>query len=135
MKKACPFDITCNFLSGSSAITDLDNDGIAEAKVQYTVACRSDVSPATMKLKMYENGIMYALWGFMWLPYSPESKFDVTVNDVNLARLPKLEDESAEMLRTFGRYEHENDFTSAPPEFLTYARSEWLKYVKEKMGE
>ena len=134
-EKSCPVDITCDFIPGSTTVTDLDKDGIAETKVQYSVACRGDVSPATMKLIMYENGVKYALRGNMWLPYSPEFKYTVTEKDVNLESLPKLKDESDEMLRSFGRYESEKEFAAAPPEFLTYARSEWLKYVKEKMGE
>ena len=134
-EKACPFDITCGFIPGSATVTDLDKDGIAETKLQYSVACRSDVSPATMKLIMYENGVKYLLQGNMWLPYSPEFKFEVTDTNVNLEKLPKGKDETEEMIRTFGRYENEKQFAAAPPEFLTYARSEWLKYVKEKMGE
>lgn len=134
-EKLCPVDITCDFIPGSSTITDLDKDGIAEIKVQYSVACRGDVSPATMKLIMYENGVKFALRGNMWIPYSPDSKYTVTEKDVNLESSSKLKDESDEMLRTFGRYENEKEFAAAPPEFLTYARSEWLKYSKEKMGE
>ncbi|MFZ1263871.1 MAG: hypothetical protein WAT34_10225 [Chitinophagaceae bacterium] len=134
-EKSCPFDITCDFIKGSTTITDLDKDGIAETKVQYSVACRSDVSPATMKLIMCENGITYALRGSMWLRYSPEVKFMVTEKDVNLESTPKLKDEMEELLRTFGRYENEKEFADAPSQFLPFARSEWLKYVKEKIGE
>ena len=133
-EKLCPVDITCDFIPGSATVTDLDKDGIAEIKVQYSVACRGDVSPATMKLIMYENGVKHALRGSMWIPYSPDLKFTVTENDVNLETAPKIKVED-ELLRTFGRYENEKEFTSAPPEFLTYARMEWLKYVKEKLGE
>jgi hypothetical protein len=135
MEKSCPFDITCDFIPGSATITDIDKDGIAETKIQYSLACRSDVSPATMKLLLFENGVRYDLKGNRWLPYSPEFKFTVTEKDVNLESSPKLKDQSDEMLRTFGRYETEKGFAAAPPEFLAYARSEWLKYVKEKMGE
>jgi hypothetical protein len=134
-EKSCPVDVTCDFISGSTSVTDLDKDGIAEAKVQYSIACRGDVSPATMKLIMYENGVKYALRGSMWLPYSPELKYTVTEKDVNMESSPKLKDENDEMLRPFGRYENEREFAAAPPEFLPYARSEWLKYNKEKMGD
>lgn len=134
-EKSCPLDITCDFIPGSTTITDLDKDGIAEIKVQYSLACRGDVSPATMKLIMYENRVKYELRGKMWLKSSPEDKFTVTENDVNLEKLPKLNDEFDELLRTFGRYENEKEFATAPPGFLTFARNEWLKHVKEKMGE
>lgn len=134
-KKYCPVDVTCNFIPGSTAVTDLDKDGIAETKVQYSVACRGDVSPATMKMIMYENGVKYTLRGNMWLAYSPDFKYTVTEKDVNMESSPKLKEESDEMLRSFGRYETEKEFAAAPPEFLPYARREWLKYNKEKMGE
>ncbi len=133
--KSCPVDITCDFIPGSATITDLDKDGIAEIKVQYTMACRGDVSPATMKLIIYENGVKYALQGNRWLSYSPDFTYSVTEKDVNLESSPKLKDESGEMLRTFGRYDSEKEFVTAPPEFLPFARKEWLKYSKEKMGE
>jgi hypothetical protein len=134
-EKACPFDITCGFIDGSMTVTDLNNNGIAETKVQYAIACRSDVSPAYMKLIMHEDTVKYSLRGNRWLKYSPEFKFEITENDANLEKLPKPKDETKEMMRSFGRYENEKDFVTAPTEFLTYARKEWLKYAKEKMGE
>jgi len=134
-EKACPFDITLEFIPGSVTVTDLDKDGLAETKIQYAFACRSDVSPSTMKLIMYENGLKYSLQGSMWLPYSPELQYTVTEENVNLEGAAKLKDEMDELVRTFGRYETEREFAAAPPEFLVYARREWLKYVKEKLGE
>jgi hypothetical protein len=134
-ERSCPFDITCAFIPGSTTITDLDKDGIAEIKLQYLQACRSDVSPATMKLVIYEDGTKYGLTGSSWIPYSPEFKFSVTEKDANLASLPPVKDETEKMLREFGRYQHEKEFEKAPPEFITYARKEWLKHVMEKMGE
>lgn len=133
--QGCPFDITNNFIPGSTTITDLDKNGIAEIKLQYLTACRSDVSPAEVKLLLYENGVRHSLTGLSWLPYSPELKFNVTVNDLNLEKLPKLNDENEEYIRTFGRYQNEKDFASVPPAFLDYVRQEWLKFVKEKIGE
>lgn len=99
-EKSCPFDITCAFIENSTTITDLDKDGFAEVKLQYSLACRSDVSPATMKIMIYENGEKYSLSGLMWLPYSPDFKYDVTEKDVNLENVPKLKDETEEMLRS-----------------------------------
>ena len=132
---SCPVDVTCEFIPGSATVTDLDKNGIAEIKVQYALACRGDVSPATMKLILYENGVKYALKGSRWLTYSPDFKYTVTEKDVNLESSPKLKDEMEEMLRTFGRYESEKEFVTAPPEFLPFARSEWLKYSKESIGD
>jgi len=59
----CPLDITAEFLTAATEVTDLDNDGFAEAWVMYKTACRSDVSPATLKLIMYEVNQKYAMRG------------------------------------------------------------------------
>lgn len=133
--KSCPFDITAQFIPGSTTITDLDKDGIGEIKLQYSTACRSDVSPATMKLLLVQNGTRYGLSGNHWLKYSNDFKFSVTEKDVNLENLPPLTDETEAMLRTFGRYETEKEFAGAPAGFIEYARKEWLKHVMERMGE
>ncbi|HUR65857.1 MAG TPA: hypothetical protein VMZ03_05865 [Chitinophagaceae bacterium] len=134
-ERSCPFDLTLHFIPGAVSVTDLDKDNMAETKIQYAIACRSDVSPALMKLAMYENGTRYVLQGSMWLAYSPDQKYEVTEKDVNLEKLPKEKDEPRGTPRSFGRYESEKDFVNAPVEFLNYARSEWLKFSKEKMGE
>jgi hypothetical protein len=135
VEKACSLDLTCGFSPGSATITDLDKDGIAETTIQYSLACRGDVSPATHKLVMYEDGTKYSLLGYTWIAYGPDLKFAVTEKDVNLDGAPKLKDENDEMLRTFGRYENEKEFAAAPAVFLSHARSQWIQHVREKMGE
>ena len=134
-EKSCPFDITCGFIPGSATITDLDKDGTAEVKLQYSLACRSDVSPAAMKLNMHEGNEQFVLNGLMWLKGSPEDQFTVTEKDANLETLPGYKKSDEEYMKTFGRYESEKPFSGASPEFLPYARSEWMKYVIEKMGD
>lgn len=131
--KECPLDMFCDFINGSTNVTDLDNNGVAETKVQYATSCHGDVSPSYMKLIMYEGTVKYSLRGNMWIKDSPESKFDVTAENVNLETLPgynKEKDEWSE--KTFGRYETEKEFAGAAQAFLVYARSEWLKFVKEQ---
>lgn len=130
-EKSCPFDITCEFIKGSTTVTDVDNDGIAEATIQYRLACRSDVSPARMKLIMYEGADKYLLQGLSWLKSSPEDSFTVTENTANLETLPGYKKTEEEYMKTFGRYDSEKGFAAAPPEFLAYARRQWMKYVKE----
>ena len=130
-KKSCPFDITCEFIKGSTSITDLDKDGIAETIVQYRLACRSDVSPAEMKLVIHEEAATYSLQGLSWLKSSEEDKFMITEKDVNLETLPGYKKKEEEYMKTFGRYESEKRFTGAPPEFLAYSRQQWMKFVKE----
>lgn len=130
-EKSCPFDVTCEFIKGAINITDLDKDEVAEITVQYKLACRSDVSPAIMKLAMYEAGRKYGLNGLMWLAASPEDKFTVTENDANLEKLRDYKGTEEEYMKTFGRYESEKEFFQAPAEFITYARGRWMRFVKE----
>lgn len=51
------------FVDGAFGVTDLDQDGIAEMTYGYQLACRSDVSPATYKLLLVEDGAKYILRG------------------------------------------------------------------------
>ena len=55
--------VTARFHDNATMVTDLDHDGLAEVTFAYEVACRSDVSPATYKLLMLENGDKYILRG------------------------------------------------------------------------
>ena len=130
-EKSCPFDVTCEFIKDAISITDLDADQVAETTIQYKLACRSDVSPAIMKLGMYEAGTKFSLKGLMWLAVSPEDKFTVTENDANLEKLPGYKGTEEEYVKTFGRYESEKDFSQAPVAFINYARSSWMRFVKE----
>lgn len=59
----CQFDVSASFVPEATSVTDLDDDGLAEVWVVYRTACRSDVSPATMKLIMYEGTTKYAMRG------------------------------------------------------------------------
>ena len=130
-EKSCPFDITCLFIKDATTVTDLDRDGIAETTIQYRLACRSDVSPSEMKLIMHEDAANYYLKGLCWVKTSDEDKFTVTEKDANLETLPGYKKTEEEFMKTFGRYESEKGFTGAPPEFLAYARQQWMKFVKE----
>lgn len=130
-EKACPFDIITEFMKGATMITDLDSNGIAETTIQYKLACRSDVSPAYMKLIMHEDTLKYSLRGAMWIQAGADDKFTVTENDMNLEKLPGKADEYEQILQSFGRYESEKEFATAPAAFLQHARKQWIKYVKE----
>ncbi len=133
--KGCGFDNTCEFLKDAATVTDLDADYLAETKIQYTLACRSDVSPAYMKLIMHEGSLKYSLRGSMWLKASDDDRFTVTEENANLEKLPKKADEFEQIMQSWGRYESEKDFVNAPPEFLSFAKHEWMKFVIEKIGE
>lgn len=129
--KSCPFDLTVTFIKGSTTVTDLDSNGIAETTIQYKLACRSDVSPAYMKLIMHEDTTKYSLRGPMWIKAGADDKFTVTENSMNLEKLPRKTDEYEQILQSFGRYESEKEFAGAPAVFLQHARKQWMKYVKE----
>lgn len=130
-EKACSFDITTEFINGSTMVTDLDSNGVAETTIQYKLACRSDVSPAYMKLIMHQDSLKYSLRGAMWIRAGADDTFPVTENNMNLEKLPKKTDEYEQILQSFGRYESEKEFTTAPAVFLQHARKQWMKYVKE----
>ena len=55
--------VSALFHDAALSVTDLDEDGIAEVTFAYELACRSDVSPATYKLLLLENGKKYILRG------------------------------------------------------------------------
>lgn len=131
----CMFDLACNFIPASTTITDIDRNGVAEIKVQYELACRSDVSPTLMKLVMQQSGKVYGLQGSRWIAMQEGERFPVTEKDVNLEKLTRPADEYQRYLQENGRYQSEREFSGAPAGFLSFARTEWLKFAIEKPGE
>jgi hypothetical protein len=130
--KDCPLDMNVNFIKGTTSITDLDKDGVAETVVQYRLACRGDVSPSAMKLIMHEDSVKYALRGTMWLDGAmPDMKFKITTANADLSKQPKPKEEFDGYVLSFGRYENEKDFSAAPVAFLIYARKRWVQFAKE----
>lgn len=132
-EKECPFDLSAQFINDPVIVTDIDNDGVGETTIQYKMACRSDVSPAYMKIIMHEDSAKYSLRGLMWIKASEEEQFTVTENDMNLEKQPKKTDEYEALIQRFGRYETEKEFAAAPAGFLAHARSRWMKFVKESL--
>jgi hypothetical protein len=63
------------FVDKAFTVTDLDGDGLAEITYGYQLACRSDVSTATYKLLLVENGKKLILRGNTRLAHDnlPES--------------------------------------------------------------
>ncbi|MBU4354676.1 MAG: hypothetical protein KJ822_04950 [Proteobacteria bacterium] len=109
--KICPFDLDAAFLPNSLTITDLDANGIAESTFLYKLACRSDLSPAQLKLIMHEGKEKYALRGETLVPTGDPDK--------------KLGGQKA-IDPAFGR---------APKVFLDHALQQWNTFVEEKFGE
>ncbi|CAN5245021.1 hypothetical protein BH09BAC6_BH09BAC6_21310 [soil metagenome] len=104
--KDCPLDIVANYIPGSFAITDLNNDGRAEVWLMYQTGCRGDVSPSEMKIIMHEGVKKYALRG--------SSK--VEVMDKQFAG---------------GEYAFDEAFKSGPAVFRQHALGLWKKNILE----
>jgi len=104
--EGCEFDLTAKFLPASFAVTDLDGDGVGEVTFAYEQTCRSDVSPATLKLLVLENGDKYILRG----------ETSVKVSDSE---------------RMGGGYTVDPSFRRAPKAFLPHAATVWAKIVRE----
>lgn len=119
----CIFDITCAFID--TEITDQDSNGIKETFIAYKTSCRSDVSPAIMKVIMHEGKKKYALRGKMVfiIPDVPDTLFPKT-REIDLSKISK-EDIEKTMYRDWGCYENANDFKTAPRVFLDFAKQFW----------
>jgi hypothetical protein len=132
IEKYCLYDINCKFIKDATTVTDLDKDGVAETTIQYRLACRGDVSPSNMKLFIHEDTATFYLQGLCWIKTTDEDKFTVNETNANLETLPGYRKTDEEYMETLGRYESEKGFAGAPPEFLAYARKQWMKFVIER---
>ncbi len=108
--RGCPFDLDLNFLPKSLTITDLDKNGIAESTFLYKLACRSDVSPAVLKLIMHEGQKKYAIRGDTVVTVGPGEKMG-------------------------GTKKIDPAFAKAPKVFQDFAVKRWQALVEEKFGE
>lgn len=126
----CEFDLWLGPLPGSTSVTDLDHDGQTETTLIYTLTCRSDVSPADLKLIMREGSAKYALRGNTVVQYDevPLSQ-RAPANPCCLDTLSRTQLDAPEgHLLLAGRYETEKEFRNAPPAFLRFARQQWRKW-------
>ncbi|WP_294818232.1 M949_RS01915 family surface polysaccharide biosynthesis protein [uncultured Flavobacterium sp.] len=103
----CPLDLTASF--DDFHITDIDKNGTAEVWMLYKTACRGDVSPAEMKLIMYENGKKHAMRG--------------------TEKILQGIDENGTKSYDGGEYKFDPAFTSAPESFRTHALKQWNNYM------
>ncbi len=104
----CEFDVTCEHIPGSLAVTDLDSNNVAEASFIYKLSCRSDVSPDGKKLIMYEGTNKYAIRG----------------NTIVIFK------QSGE--KYGGDKKVDAGFSKAPPALLKFANSQWDKFGTTK---
>lgn len=105
----CEFDLTLELIEGSIQVTDLDADGEPEISFLYRTACRSDVSPLTVKLLMYEGATKYALRG--------ESRERVGEHEL-----------------AGGEFKADPAFDRAPRSFVEFAGAQWKTLVVEAAG-
>jgi hypothetical protein len=102
----CDVDMTVQMGAHTLAITDLNADGVAESTFLYILACRGDVSVATMKLIMHEGAEKYAIRGTTdedpRMPYAKRSEMNV-----------------------------DPSFDCAPPAFRDVAVAHWNKFTSE----
>lgn len=100
----CEFDLTLEVVGNSIRLTDLDDDGEPEVSFLYKLACRSDVSPFSAKLLLYEGSTKYAVRG------------------QTRERVGEHEYEG-------GKYTLDPSFEQAPRPFLQFAQAQWKALV------
>tara|TARA_Y100000588_G_C14148146_1_gene879320 strand:- start:194 stop:1261 length:1068 start_codon:yes stop_codon:yes gene_type:complete len=105
----CRYDGHLNYEEKCMRITDLDNDGIAEITLGYSISPNTTdcCYPNTIKLIMHENGIKYAIRG--------ESVVATHIDSVHQAREEKKKAE--EKKEMYGR----DSFKNAPKKFIDFA--------------
>ena len=106
----CEFDVTVALNDKSIAITDVDGNGKAEVSFLYQLGCRSDASPMTLKLLMYEGKTKYALRG--------------------QTRTKVAEEDDGKAIEEGGSHQVDPAFEQAAPGFLGFAKAQWERFVR-----
>ncbi|MEW5855348.1 MAG: M949_RS01915 family surface polysaccharide biosynthesis protein [Myxococcota bacterium] len=104
--EACAMDLDARFIDAALGVTDLDGDGLGEVTFAYVTACRSDVSPLTLKLLMLENGEKYIIRG--------ETRVDVGEGE-----------------KLGGKQEVDASLQKGPPLFREHALKVWSAIVEQ----
>ncbi|MCL9805566.1 hypothetical protein NAT51_08530 [Flavobacterium amniphilum] len=100
----CPVDIEAAFIENTFQVTDLNNDGIAEIWLMYRKVCHGDISPAEMKIIMYQGQQKFAMRG--------EAKVRVSETEF-----------------IGGQYEFDKAFIAGPAAFRDFAKKVWNKNI------
>lgn len=101
----CPVDIEAKFIKDTFNITDLDENGIAEIWIMYTTVCHGDVSPANMKIIMYEVFTKHAMRGRNRITLGPNEDGSTFIEG--------------------GEYVFDDRFLNSRKEFQEYAINLW----------
>ena len=102
----CDLDIDLYFVDKTFAVTDLNKDGKAEVWIMYKNSCRGDVSPAPMKIIMYQDNKKFAVRG--------TTKVQVSANEYE-----------------GGEFTFDDAFKKAPAELRQYAEKLWKHHEVE----
>ena len=103
--RECELDQVLAYRAKSLAVTDLDNDGIAEVSFAYEQTCAGDVSPHTLKLLMYEGTTKYAVRGETIVDIGSGEKVD-------------------------GGYELDPALKNAPAAFAEHLKARWAELIR-----
>lgn len=102
----CEGDVVVTFVKVPDplVLTDLDHDGRAELTFGYRLACRTDVSPSTLKVLLLEDGAKFILRG--------ESKVEAGCDEV-----------------LGGSFDPDPSLDKAPKEFRAHLERVWAAVV------
>ena len=59
----CEDNMEVEFIEKAISITDIDKNGVKEVWLPYTLFCKKDLTPSTMKIIIYEDKTKYAIRG------------------------------------------------------------------------
>lgn len=102
----CNLDMEARYLPGTFAVTDVDNNGIAEVWLVYRTVCHGDVSPSTQKIIMHEGDKKYAARGLAKVKLSAKEIYG-------------------------GTYTFDEAFKTGPAAFRKYAADVWKKNIMQ----
>lgn len=133
----CYGDIELGPLAKATTITDLDGNGLSETTLVYKISCRTDVSPAQMKLVMHEGAKKYALRGSMiqLLNYPTVAEKERQRNKPLCCTTKAPAMTPNQYYPGEGLYETEQEFATAPAVFLSYARQQWKRWRTQDLFE
>jgi hypothetical protein len=100
-QRACSADNIVEFRKNGTRVTDLDNNGIGETWIMYSITCTSDVSPRTLKLIMHQAQKKYVIRGTS----QPKKEF--------------LDEEFG------GKYNPDANFSTLSTSFKSFAKKLW----------
>jgi hypothetical protein len=132
----CMTDHWIGPLENSISITDLDLNKISETTIVYSYTCRGDVSPAKMKVIVYDGSKARILQGTMYSEYiSGKLNKETFECDLSKIKRPKNEDNIQNYKVQIGRYDNETDFVGSSKSILNFAKNKWKQFMDKDKFE